>query len=119
MADLQTRVKAELNKMRPYLERSGAEVQLVGLEDSIARIVLTLTRPGTSRMIATLQLASGIERALRSAIPELRGVEAVNLPPHTLIGWDQPSFTPVDLPSPTTASATTAPAAAKGTPVPR
>ena len=84
--------------MRPYLERSGAELELVGVEDSIARIVLTLTRPGTSRMIATLQLASGIERSLRKAIPELRGVEAVNLPPHTLVGWDQPSFVPIDLP---------------------
>lgn len=84
--------------MRPYLQRSGADVELVGVEDSIARIVLVLTRPGTSRMIASLQLASGIERALRKAIPELRGVEAVNLPPYTLVGWDQPSFAPADLP---------------------
>lgn len=99
--------------MRPYLERTGAEIQLVGIEDSIARIVLVLTRPGTSRMIASLQLASGIERALRKAIPELRGVEAVNLPPHTLIGWDQPSYAPTDLES--------AVASARGTetPVPR
>lgn len=85
--------------MRPYLERSGAELELVGVEDGIARIVLTLTRPGTSRMIATLQLASGIERALRNAIPELRGVEALNLPPHTLVGWDQPSYAPTDMES--------------------
>ena len=98
MAELAARVKAELAKMRPYLERSGANVELVGVEDSIAKIVLVLTRPGTSRMIATLQLASGIERALRNAIPELRGVEAVNLPPHTLVGWDQPSFESSEVP---------------------
>ena len=106
--------------MRPYLERSGAEIQLVGVEDSIARIVLTLTRPGSSRMIATLQLASGIERTLRKAIPELRGVEAVNLPPYTLAGWDQPSYAPTDLGS-AIASAPGTPAAppAKETPVPR
>lgn len=101
MAELAARVKAELATMRPYLRRSGADIELVGVEDSIARIVLVLTRPGTSRMIASLQLASGIERALRKAIPELRGVEAVNLPPYTLIGWDQPSFVPTDLPAPT------------------
>jgi len=99
MTDLAARVKAEIAKMRPYLERSGAELQLVGVEDSIARIVLTLTRPGSSRMIATLQLASGIERTLRQAIPELRGVEAANLPPYTLLGWDQPSYAPTDLES--------------------
>ena len=94
MADLAARVKAELAAMRPYLERSGAEIQLVGVEDSIAQVNLVLTRPGTSRMIASLQLATGIEGALRRAIPELRGVEAVNLPPHTLVGWDQPDFAP-------------------------
>ncbi len=52
---------------------------------------VTLTRPRTSRLLASLQLASGIERALRGAIPELRAVEAVNLPPYVLAGWDQPA----------------------------
>jgi Fe-S cluster biogenesis protein NfuA len=107
MADLAARVKAEVAKMRPYLERSGAELQLVGVEDSIAKVVLVLTRPGSSRMVATLQLASGIERALRKAIPELRGVEAVNLPPHTLVGWDQPSYAPTDLESAVASARTT------------
>jgi len=33
-----------------------------------------------------------------TTIPELRGVEAVNLPPYTVLGWDQPGFTAVELP---------------------
>jgi len=57
-----------------------------------------LTRPGPSRLVVSLQLKSGIERALRNDIPELRGVEAVNLPPYSELGWDQPDFRPVDLP---------------------
>jgi hypothetical protein len=48
--------------------------------------------------VATLQLKSGIERALLDDIPELRAVEAVNLPPYTVLGWDQPGFTPLELP---------------------
>ena len=57
-----------------------------------------LTRPGPSRLVVSLQLKSGIERALRNDIPELRGVEAINLPPYAELGWDQSDFTAVELP---------------------
>lgn len=80
--------------MRPYLERSGGQLELVGVEDSVAKVLVTLTKPGAGMLVASLQLASGIERSLRNAIPELRGVEAVNLPPHVLQGWDQPGLSP-------------------------
>ncbi len=98
MADLTERVTEALNGMQERLERSGARVELLRVEDGIAEVRLWLTRPGPSRLVHSLQLKSGIERALRSAIPELRGVEAVNLPPHTLLGWDQPAFRPIELP---------------------
>lgn len=94
MADLVTAVEAKLAEMRPYLERSGGQVALVAVEDGIAQITLTLTRPRTSRLVASLQLKSGIERVLREAVPSLRGVEAVNLPPNTLAGWDQTEGAP-------------------------
>lgn len=94
MADLEAKLRAEIAKMRPYLERSGGQLELVGIEESVAKVLVTLTRPGASMLVASLQLASGIERTLRNAIPELRGVEAVNLPPHVLQGWDQPGSSP-------------------------
>ena len=100
MADLEQRVAAKIAEMRPYLERSGGRVELVGVEDNVAKIICTLTRPRTSRLVVSLQMKSGVERALRAAVPELRGVEAVNLPPYTLLGWDQPEFRPVELPVP-------------------
>jgi Fe-S cluster biogenesis protein NfuA len=100
MADLKDRVAAKIAQMRPYLERSGGQVELVDIEDGIARIRVALTRPRTSRLVASLQFKSGIERALLNDIPELRGVEAVNLPPYTVLGWDQPEFKPVELPNP-------------------
>ena len=91
MADLAAQVAAKVADMVPHLERTGGHLEVVGVEDGIAQVRVWLTRPGTSRLVASLQLASGIERALRGAIPELRGVEAVNLPPHTLIDWDAPA----------------------------
>ena len=98
MPDLKDRVAAKIAEMRPYLERSGGKVELVEVEDGIAKLRVELTRPGPSRLVASLQLKSGVERALRTDIPELRGVEAVNLPPYTVLGWDQPGFTAVELP---------------------
>jgi len=100
MPDLRERVAAKIDEMRPYLEQSGGHLELLGVEDGIAKVVCALTRPGSSRLVVSLQLKSGIERVLREAIPELRGVEAVNLPPHTLLGWDQSDFRPSELPVP-------------------
>src|SRR5438093_9319468 len=99
MADLKTRVAAKIADMQPYLEKSGGQLELVDIEDGVARVRLSLTRPGPSRLVVSLQLKSGIERALRNDIPELRGVEAINLPPYSELGWDQPAFVPVDLPT--------------------
>jgi Fe-S cluster biogenesis protein NfuA len=98
VADLKERVAKALGEMQPYLDRSGAGVELLGVEDGIAQVKLWLTRPGPSRLVHSLQMKSGIERVLKDAIPDLRGVEALNLPPHTLLGWDQPAFRPVELP---------------------
>lgn len=99
MADLGQKVAQKIDEMRPYLERSGGYLELVDIEDGIARVKVGLTRPGPSRLVVSLQLKSGIERALRNDIPELRGVEAVNLPPYAELGWDQPDFfRPVEMP---------------------
>ena len=98
MADLKSRVAEKIAEMQPYLEKSGGHLELVDVQDGIARVRLSLTRPGPSRLVVSLQMKSGIERALRNDIPELRGVEAVNLPPFSELGWDQPAFVPVDLP---------------------
>jgi Fe-S cluster biogenesis protein NfuA len=88
---LADQVAAKIDEMRPYLERTGARLELVGVEDGVAHVRLWLTRPRPSRLVVSLQVKSGIERLLRNDIPELRGVEAVNLPPYAEIGWDQPA----------------------------
>jgi Fe-S cluster biogenesis protein NfuA len=97
MPDLKERVAARIAEMDRYLRRTGGHVELVDVEDAIARIRVATTRPRVGRLVATLQLKSGIERALLGDIHELRGVEAVNLPPYTVLGWDEPDFVPIDL----------------------
>jgi Fe-S cluster biogenesis protein NfuA len=97
MADLKEKVAARIGEMSTYLARSGASVELVDIQDGIARIRLQMTRPRPNRLVASLQLKGGIERALLDDVPELRGVEAINLPPYSELGWDQPGFVPVDI----------------------
>src|SRR5438067_592229 len=92
MPDLKDKVATRVGEMSTYLARSGAAIELVDIQDGIARIRLSLTRPRPNRLVASLQLKSGIERALLDDIPELRGVEAINLPPYSELGWDQPGF---------------------------
>lgn len=99
VADLKATVAAKLAEMEPYLQRSGARIELLGIEDAVAQVEVWLTRPGPAELVTSVQLKSGVERALRDSIPELRGVEALNLPPYELIGWDQPAFVPVELPA--------------------
>src|SRR5207253_8736505 len=94
MADLTERVAAKIAEMDRYLDRTGGHVELVDVQDGIARVRLVLTRPRANRLVASLQVKGGIERALKADIPELRGVEAANLPPYTFLGWDEPDFIP-------------------------
>ena len=97
MADVKDKVAAKIGEMNTYLARSGGAVELVDIQDGVVRIRLSLTRPRPNRLVASLQLKSGIERALLNDVPELRGVEAINLPPYSELGWDQPGFAPIDL----------------------
>lgn len=97
---LADRVRAGIEAMRPYLARSGGTLELVDVEDGVARVRFALTRPGASRLVVSLQMVAGIERQLRYQVPELRRVDAVNLPPHTDVGWDQPSLEAAEPPRP-------------------
>src|SRR5688572_33390752 len=97
MADLAERVAGKIAEMERYLARTGGHVELVDVEDAIARLRVPVTRPRAGRLVATLQLKSGIERGLLDHLPELRGCRAVNLPPSPVLGWGHPGFTPVEL----------------------
>jgi Fe-S cluster biogenesis protein NfuA len=88
--DLAARVGKAIDEMRPYLERSGATVRLVGVEDGVARVVAEYGPSGY--LLSNLSFVAGVERALMDKVPGLRGVEPINLPPYRGVGWDKPAF---------------------------
>lgn len=71
---LDERVRGALDEVRPYLESHGGGVELVGLEDGVARLRLQGSCSGCPSSTMTLKLA--IEDAIRKAAPDVERIEA-------------------------------------------
>jgi Fe-S cluster biogenesis protein NfuA len=72
--DVETRVRQALDDVRPYLGTHGGDVELVGVEDGVARLRLAGTCNGCPSSAVTLRNA--IEEAILRAAPDVDRVEA-------------------------------------------
>jgi Fe-S cluster biogenesis protein NfuA len=72
---MEEKVQEILDKLRPYIQRDGGDVELVEIEEGIVRVRL-LGACGSCPS-STITLKAGIERALMEEIPEVREVEQV------------------------------------------
>lgn len=71
--DLETRVVEALDSVRPYMESHGGDVELLGVEDGVARMRLVGHCESCPASEATLELA--IKKALEETAPDLEGLE--------------------------------------------
>jgi Fe-S cluster biogenesis protein NfuA len=71
---VEERVRRALAEVRPYLGSHGGDVELLGVEEGVARLRLEGTCNGCPSSAVTLQNA--IEEAVRRAAPELERIEA-------------------------------------------
>src|SRR5579884_2529935 len=76
---LADRVQAALDSVRPYMESHGGSVELLSLEDGVARIHLRGSCSDCSASSVTLELA--IKQALEEAAPDLEGLEVEGMAP--------------------------------------
>lgn len=72
-ASLEERVVEALDTVRPYMESHGGDVELLGIEDGVARLALQGSCNGCAASRATLELA--IKQALEEHAPDLVGLE--------------------------------------------
>jgi Fe-S cluster biogenesis protein NfuA/nitrite reductase/ring-hydroxylating ferredoxin subunit len=72
--DVQTRVVRALEEVRPYLQSHGGNVELLGVEEGVARLRLQGSCSGCPSSTMTLKLA--IEEAVLKAAPDLERIEA-------------------------------------------
>ncbi|MEJ6980971.1 NifU family protein [Pedobacter sp. P351] len=76
--DLLQKVESALDTIRPYLEADGGNVSVEEItSDNIVKLKL-LGACGSCPM-SIMTLKAGIEQAIKKAVPEIEGVEAVNL----------------------------------------
>jgi Fe-S cluster biogenesis protein NfuA/nitrite reductase/ring-hydroxylating ferredoxin subunit len=78
---LEDRVREALDSVRPYMESHGGDVELIGIDEGVARMRLVGHCKGCPASEATLELA--IKKALEEQAPDLEGleVEGVKEPP--------------------------------------
>ena len=70
--DIEQRVIEALDGVRPYMESHGGDVELLGIEQGVARIRLEGSCEGCPASASTLELA--IKSALEEAAPDLEGL---------------------------------------------
>jgi len=73
---MEERVREALEKIRPFLQADGGDVELVGVdEDGTVRVKLVGACGGCPMAQMTLQ--SGVERIVKQEVPEVTQVVAV------------------------------------------
>jgi Fe-S cluster biogenesis protein NfuA/nitrite reductase/ring-hydroxylating ferredoxin subunit len=88
---LEVRVQEALDSVRPYMESHGGNVELLSLENGVARIHLRGSCSDCSASAVTLELA--IKQALEQAAPDLEGLEVEGVAPQTMDGQGLPMVT--------------------------
>jgi Fe-S cluster biogenesis protein NfuA len=72
---LETRLRGALEKVRPYMQSHGGNIELLGLENDVARVKLQGTCKSCPSSAVTLELA--VRRAVEQACPDLLGFEVI------------------------------------------
>lgn len=72
------RVEAALDKIRPFLVADGGDVKVLEITDDLVVRLELLGACGTCPM-SPMTMKAGVEEAIKKEIPEITGVEAVNV----------------------------------------
>lgn len=73
--DMKQQVEKALDSIRPMLQADGGNIELVSVEDGVARV--RLTGACGSCPMAQMTMSAGVEQAVRKAVPGIKRVEAV------------------------------------------
>ena len=71
-------VEKALDQIRPYLEADGGNVKVLDIDTDMT-VKLELLGACGSCPMSTMTLKAGVEEAIKKAVPEINGVEAINI----------------------------------------
>jgi Fe-S cluster biogenesis protein NfuA len=72
---VEKRVKDALDEIRPQIQADGGNIELVSIEKKIVKVRLRGACAGCP--MSALTLKQGVERLVKSRVPEIDSVEAV------------------------------------------
>lgn len=77
--ELTVKINSSLDQLRPFLHADGGDMELVEItDDGIVRVRLMGACSDCSMSLMTLK--AGLEDAVKKIAPEIKSVEAVNMP---------------------------------------
>jgi Fe-S cluster biogenesis protein NfuA len=77
--ELTEKINSSLDQLRPFLHADGGDMELVEItDDGIVRVRLMGACSDCSMSLMTLK--AGLEEAVKKIAPEIKSVEAVNMP---------------------------------------
>lgn len=77
-SEIKEKVIAALEKVKPYLQQDGGDIELVEItDDNIVKVELQGACGSCPYSIMTLK--NGVEQAIRRDVPQIKEVVAVNL----------------------------------------
>ena len=72
---MRERVEVALDRVRPALRADGGDVELVDVQDGV--VTVRLTGACGSCPMSAMTLRTGVERAIRQEVPEIKKLVAV------------------------------------------
>ena len=78
LEELTQRIEASLDSIRPYLEADGGNVQIKQVTNDHVVKLEFVGACGNCPM-STMTFKAGVEEAIKRAVPEIKGIEVVNL----------------------------------------
>ena len=75
---MEEKVKLALDKVRPMLQQDGGDVEFVRLDNDTKVVYVRLTGACKGCPMSQQTLKAGIERYIRSEVPDVAAVEAVD-----------------------------------------
>ncbi len=72
---MREKVEKAVEKIRPFLQRDGGDIELVDVADGVVKVRLKGACSGCP--MAQMTLKEGVEKAIKKDVPEVVKVEAV------------------------------------------
>lgn len=72
---MKEKVKAAIEKVRPFLQRDGGDIELIDVQDGIVKV--RLQGACGSCPMSKMTLKMGVEKQLKEEIPEVKEVIAI------------------------------------------